>query len=119
MPIMIGEWHFGALDVGLPASGIGHVPDQVSRGKAFRFYLEDAAAKPWCVGVHYFILYDQSALGRFDGENYNIGFLDVCNRPYEPLAEAARTSHERLYQVAAGKAPPYGDQPVYLPLLFM
>jgi len=119
LPIMIGEWHFGALDVGLPASGIGHVPDQEGRGKAFRFYLEDAAEKPWCVGVHYFILYDQSAIGRFDGENYNIGFLDVCNRPYELLAKAARTSHERLYQVAAGELEPFKDAPEYLPMLFM
>ncbi len=83
-PVLIGEWHFGALDVGLPASGIGRVDNQVDRGKAFRVYLEDAAAQPWCVGAHYFTLYDQSALGRFDGECYNIGFLDVCNRPYEP-----------------------------------
>ena len=117
-PIMIGEWHFGALDVGLPASGIGHVPDQESRGKAFRVYLEDAAAKPWCVGVHYFTLYDQSAVGRGDGENYQIGFLDICNRPYEPLVEAARASHEKLYQVAAGEVDPYDDEPEYLPLLF-
>jgi hypothetical protein len=118
-PILVGEYHFGALDAGLPASGIGHVPDQEARGKAFRVYLEDAAAKPWCVGVHYFTLYDQSAIGRFDGENYNIGFLDVCNRPYEPLAAAARASHERLYQVAAGEVAPYDDMPEYLPLLFL
>jgi hypothetical protein len=119
LPIMIGEWHFGALDVGLPASGIGHVPTQADRGKAFRVYLEDAAAQPWCVGVHYFTLYDQSALGRFDGENYNIGFLDTCNRPYAPLAEAARLSHERLYQVAMGEVAPCDESPEYLPLLFM
>ncbi len=118
-PIMIGEWHFGALDVGLPASGIGHVPDQEGRGKAYRVYLEDAAAKPWCVGVHYFILYDQSALGRFDGENYNIGFLDVCHRPYQPLVEAAIASHERMYAVASGDVDPYDDEPQYLPLLFL
>lgn len=118
-PILIGEWHFGALDVGLPASGIGHVRNQAARGQAYRVYLEDAAAKPWCVGVHYFILYDQSALGRFDGENYNIGFLDVCNRPYEPLCQAARTSHERLYPVALGEIPPYDEPPEYLPLLFL
>ena len=119
LPILVGEYHFGALDAGLPASGIGHVPDQEARGQAFRVYLEDAAAKPWCVGVHYFTLYDQSAIGRFDGENYNIGFLDVCNRPYEPLAAAARASHERLYQVAAGEVAPYDDEPEYLPLLFL
>jgi len=119
MPVMVGEWHFGALDVGLPASGIGHVRDQVARGQAFRVYTEDAAAQPWCVGVHYFTLYDESALGRFDGENWNIGFLDVCNRPYGPLAAAARASHERLYAVALGQVAPYDDPPTYLPKLFL
>ena len=117
-PVMIGEWHFGALDVGLPASGIGHVRDQKARGQAYRVYLEDAAAKPWCVGVHWFTLYDESALGRFDGENWNIGFLDVCNRPYNEIGRAARASHERLYEVARGEAKPYDDAPEYLPLLF-
>jgi hypothetical protein len=118
-PILVGEWHFGALDAGLPASGIGHVRDQAARGQAFRVYTEDAAAKPWCVGVHYFQCYDQSALGRFDGENYNIGFLDVCNRPYEPLAGAARASHERVYQVALGQVEPFSEQPEYLPRVFV
>jgi len=118
-PVLVGEWHFGALDAGLPATGIGAVKDQAARGQAFRIYVEDAAAKPWCVGVHYFTLYDQSALGRFDGENYNIGFLDVCNRPYEALAAAARESHERLYPVALGETAPYSTAPEYLHKLFL
>jgi len=118
-PIMIGEWHFGALDVGLPGSGIGHVRNQEDRGKAYRIYTEDAASKPYCIGVHYFTLYDESALGRFDGENWNIGFLDVCNRPYEPLAKAARMTHERMYQVASGEIEPCNDEPEYLPLVFL
>ncbi len=117
-PAMIGEWHFGALDAGLPASGIGMVPTQADRGRAYRIYAEDAAAQPWCVGVHYFTLYDQSAMGRFDGENYNIGFVDICHRPYAPLAQAARTAHERLYEVADGQATPFDDAPDYLPPLF-
>jgi hypothetical protein len=119
MPVLIGEWHFGALDVGLPASGIGHVHDQTGRGQAYRVYVEDAAAQPSCVGVHYFTLYDQSAIGRFDGENYNIGFVDICHRPYEELAEAARVTHERLYALADGQVAPYADEPLYLPMLFM
>lgn len=117
-PVLIGEWHFGALDAGLPASGIGRVKDQAARGAAFRFYVERAAAKPWCIGVHYFTMYDQSANGRFDGENYNIGFFDVCEQPYEPLVAAARRSHERLYEVAAGRVPPFADAPEHLPMLF-
>ena len=118
-PVMVGEWHFGAHDVGLPASGIGRVKDQAARGEAFRFYTEDAAAKPECVGVHYFTLYDQSALGRFDGECYNIGFLDVCNRAYQELAAAARTAHERLYGVASGEVSVTEDKPDYLEKLFL
>jgi hypothetical protein len=117
-PVMIGEWHFGALDAGLPASGIGHVSTQADRGRAYRVYLEQAAALPACIGVHYFTLYDQSALGRFDGENYQIGFLDVCHRPYEELASAARESHARMYRVALGEEPPFAGAPKYLPLLF-
>ncbi len=118
MPVMVGEWHFGALDVGLPATGIGHLKNQAERAKAYRVYLEDAAANPYCVGVHWFTLYDQSALGRFDGENYNIGFFDVCNRPYQEMSEAAILSHERMYEVASGKRKPYDEKLEYLPKLF-
>ncbi len=118
MPVIIGEWHFGALDVGLPSSGIGHVPTQEDRGRAYRVYIEDAAANPYCIGTHWFHLYDQSALGRFDGENYNIGFLDVCNKPYEPLCTAAIKSHEAIYDLATGKLKPYDNAPEYLPKLF-
>jgi hypothetical protein len=119
IPVMIGEWHFGALDVGLPGSGIGRNHDQAGRGQAYRVYVENAARIPSCVGVHYFTLYDQSAMGRFDGENYNIGFLDVCHRPYQPLVDAARLTHERLYALAAGELAPYADEPAYLPLVFL
>jgi len=118
MPVMVGEWHFGALDVGLPASGIGHLKNQAERAKAYRVYLEDAAANPWCVGAHWFTMYDQSALGRFDGENYNIGFLDICHRAYEEMGAGAIASHERMYEVASGTAKPFGDVPEYLEKLF-
>ena len=118
-PVLIGEWHFGALDAGLPAAGIARVRDQAARGQAFRVYLEHAASQRSCVGAHYFTLYDQSALGRFDGECYNIGFLDVCNRPYERLARAARASHERLYEVALGELQPYAEAPEYLPPVYL
>ncbi|HVN82908.1 MAG TPA: hypothetical protein VMW38_28250 [Terriglobia bacterium] len=119
MPVMVGEYHFGALDVGLPASGIGHLKNQTDRAKAYRIYLEDAAADSYCVGVHWFTLYDQSALGRFDGECYNIGFLDVCNRPYDEMGKAAIASHESMYQVADGQTAPFSDAPEYLPLLYL
>jgi hypothetical protein len=111
IPVLVGEWHFGALDAGLPGSALRQVPDQKARGEAYRVYAEAALAHPACVGAHYFTLYDESPMGRFDGENWNIGFLDVCHRPYEPLCAAARATHERMYRVAAGLVAPY-DAPV-------
>jgi hypothetical protein len=114
MPVIIGEWHFGALDVGLPSSGIGHVHTQADRGKAYRVYIEYAAANPYCIGTHWFTL----ALGRFDGENYQIGFFDICNKPHEPICDAAIISHENIYEIASGNLPPYDEAPEYLPKLF-
>jgi hypothetical protein len=118
-PVMVGEYHFGALDVGLPASGIGHLKNQSDRAKAYRVYIEDAAADPYCVGAHWFTLYDESALGRSDGENYNIGFLDICNRAYDALGQAAIASHERIYQVADGRVQPFEERLEYLPKLYL
>jgi hypothetical protein len=110
LPVLIGEWHFGALDVGLPMAGICRVADQAGRGKAYRSYLEDAASYPWCVGAHYFQLFDQPWLGRFDGENWNIGIIDTCHRVYPEFAAAARASHEVLYEVASGRRKPFAGK---------
>ncbi|HXY40375.1 MAG TPA: hypothetical protein VEQ10_11920, partial [Vicinamibacteria bacterium] len=106
-PVLIGEFHFGALDRGLPSTGLRGVASQEERGVAYRRYLEAAAANPDVVGAHYFILNDQEVLGRFDGENFQIGFVDVCHRPYRELVEAAVASHEALYEVMSGSLPPF------------
>ena len=117
-PLLVGEWHFGATDRGLPTPGICAVPNQADRARAFRVYLEHAASLPWCVGAHFFQLNDQQFLGRFDGENFNIGLVNVALQPYPDLLAAARQSHERLYAVAAGETLPFADEPAHLPRHF-
>lgn len=105
-PVIIGEFHFGALDRGMDATGLRGVTSQHERGVAYRRYLNRAASHPMCLGAHYFILYDQSYLGRFDGENYQIGVLDVCSRPYTEFLDGIIKTHEEIYDVADGiKAP--------------
>ncbi|WP_052339562.1 beta-galactosidase [Gorillibacterium massiliense] len=114
-PVMIGEFHFGAADSGLPAYGIKAVATQEERGQAYRYYIERAAAIPELIGAHYFQLSDQPALGRFDGENYQIGAVDVCQRPYEPFIEQMKLAHGRIYAIRTGSEPPYEEAPAEIP----
>ena len=117
LPVMIGEFHFGALDAGLPATGLEAVRDQVDRGRAYRYYCERAAAHPCGVGCHWFQCYDQFALGRFDGENYNIGLFDITLRPCREMADAVRAAAENIYAVKAGEKPPFDEKPESLPMI--
>jgi hypothetical protein len=114
-PVMIGEFHFGALDRGLPSTGLKGVASQEERGVAYRRFVEAAAADPNVVGAHYFVLNDQEVLGRFDGENFQIGFVDVCHRPYRELVEAAVRAHEAMYDVMQGRARPFDREAREIP----
>ena len=118
LPLMIGEYHHGALDVGLWATGIGAVTTQKGRGQAYRIYTENALAHPACIGAHYFILNDQPLLGRFDGENYQIGCVDVCHKPYDDFVDAIKATTDTMYQVAAGEVKPYDEKPEYVTRIF-
>ena len=117
LPVMVGEFHFGARDAGLPATGLEAVRDQADRGRAYRYYLERVAAHPLGAGAHWFQCYDQFALGRFDGENYNIGLFDVTFRPYPALAEASRKTAERVYALRMGTEAPFGEKPDSRPMI--
>lgn len=117
LPVMIGEFHFGALDAGLTATGLEAVPDQVERAAAFRYYVERVAAHPMGVGCHYFQCYDQFVLGRFDGENYNIGLFDICLRPYAEMLEASRACGESVWGIHAGTSAPTERRPRTIPMI--
>ena len=106
-PVMIGEFHHGAVDRALPATGIVGVMSQEERAAAFRQYIEQGFARPELVGMHYFQWVDQPYYGRFDGENYNIGIVTTANIPYDELMEGMTTTNERIYDVATGKVKPF------------
>jgi hypothetical protein len=110
-PILMGEFHFGVPANGL-AAGLVQVRDQKERGVAYRRFVEQAAALPCFVGASWFIGVDESVTGRMDGENYNIGFLDVTDRPYRELVEAAKQTHQRLFGVHSGTLKPFAQKPI-------
>ncbi len=102
LPVMIGEFHFGALDRGLTATGLEGVETEADRGIAYQYYTERVAAHTHGVGCHYFQCYDQFYLGRFDGENYNIGMFDICSLPHSEMLSYFEACSERIYDVANG-----------------
>ena len=106
-PVMIGEFHHGAVDRALPATGITGVISQDERAAAYRNYIEQGFARPELIGMHYFQWVDQPYYGRFDGENYNIGVVTIQNLPYPELTEAMRITNERIYRVGSGLEEPY------------
>ena len=115
---MIGEFHFGALDRGLDATGIRGVASQAERGAAYRYYMHRAACHPMCLGAHYFTLNDQAYLGRFDGENYQIGIVDVTQRPYTEFEEGIMQTHREIYDVVNGILPPTERKAEEIPAIY-
>ena len=109
-PIIVGEFHFGVPGRGL-AAGLVQVRDQVERGTAYRYYVEQAASFPAFIGSSWFQWVAQPSTGRMDGENYNIGLVDVTDRPYGELIEAMKTTHRRLQEVHVGKTAPFDVKP--------
>jgi hypothetical protein len=108
-PILIGEFHFGTPGRGM-TPGLKQTSSQEERGVAYRYYVENALADPSIVGAHWFEWIDEPSTGRFDGENYNIGLIDVTDRPYRELLDAAQATHRRLQGVHAGTTPPVTRQ---------
>jgi hypothetical protein len=105
LPVIIGEFHFGTPGRGL-APGLAQTSSQEERGVAYRYYVENAAAHPAVIGTHWFQWIDQPSTGRFDGENYNIGLVDVTDRPYPGMINAVRETFKRLPDVHSGKEAP-------------
>jgi hypothetical protein len=117
LPILIGEFHCGALDRGLPATGLKGVENQHERGVMWRSFVERCIAHPCGVGAHWFQYNDQFCLGRPDGENYQIGMMDVCMRPHKELFDMARETARVLYRVKNGEVPPCDTLPKGIPMI--
>lgn len=114
-PFLVGEWHFGAFDAGLPAAGLYRTANQTERGKAFRYYAEHAMSLPWCVGTHWFSMYDRNVLYcPTSNENGNHGFYSGTHTPHRRLCEAAQRTHARMYEVVSGRIAPYAEPAQFL-----
>ena len=98
-PLIIGEFHFGALDRGMLHPGLRGLSNQAQRAYAYEHYLTQALKHAHIVGTHWFQYREQNVTGRSDGENYQIGFVDICDTPYQEIIDASRRIGDRLYEL--------------------
>jgi len=98
-PMIIGEFHFGALDRGMFHPGLVRCADQQERAEAYKQYIRSALDNPAIVGAHWFQYGDQATTGRPDGENYQIGLLDICDTPYPETIAAVREIGYQMYSI--------------------
>jgi hypothetical protein len=98
VPLIIGEFHFGALDRGLFHTGLVSVPNQNARAAMYLDYVRGALRHPQFVGCHWFQYFDEPTTGRtYDEENYQIGFVDIADTPYAETIAACRQVGYNLY----------------------
>lgn len=98
-PLIIGEFHFGALDRGMFHTGLVPVENQAARAQSYKDYVLGALKHPQFVGTHWFQYMDEPTTGRvYDEENYQIGFVDIADTPYAETITASREVGNNLYR---------------------
>ena len=65
------------------------VVTQKERAAGFRNTLQGLLKSPYIIGADWFQYYDEPTHGRFDGENFNFGLVDIHDRPYPALTTIA------------------------------
>jgi hypothetical protein len=110
-PIYVSEFYMSAQDNGSgnknDSSTFPVVATQTERAAGFRNTLKALLQTPYVIGADWFQYYDEPTHGRFDGENYNFGLVDIHDRPYEPLTAAAESLN--LAAIKSGPNPALPD----------
>lgn len=82
--------------------------DDAARGLGYRHYAEKQAASPYCIGLGWFIFYDQpTTLRQHGGEGYNFGLVNQQDQPYEPMLAEVKKTNANLEAVHAGELAPF------------
>lgn len=91
-PVLISEFYWNAME---NRSGNKNsvkafpiVSSQEERAKALAVNLDELWSRPYVVGAHWFQYYDEPTHGRADGEDNNMGLVDIEGRPYELVVRA-------------------------------
>jgi hypothetical protein len=128
-PLIISEYSFNSLDGRSGNRNLSQFPGQVSdqraRSSGYRDITTRLARVPFVIGADWFQWMDEPPSGRLiDGEDANMGIVDVRDQVYESLAIAVRQTTPVLNDLHANsdaeqdvtvwRQPPPGARPTQL-----
>jgi hypothetical protein len=96
-PVLISEFHFVNVSGNNLGGGLRSAQDAVQQGRLLKAFMAEAVKDPKLVGAHWFQWRDQSAAGRYDGENFDVGLFDVVDGPNMELVRAMAACGRSLY----------------------
>lgn len=111
-PLLVGEFYTAARENrSANANRKGPylvVATQRERAATVAGLVTRLARLPYVVGYHWFQWSDQPSSGREDGEDFNMGLVDLEDRPYEELTAAFARVNTRVREVHQEGRPPQG-----------
>jgi hypothetical protein len=110
-PVLISEFFCAAMENRSGNKNAGHllkVPTQTERAMVVERALRNFARCPNIIGTHWFQYYDEPMGGRSDGEDYNMGLVDIYDQPYEEVVAAFQRSNSLLARLHAEANPSRG-----------
>jgi hypothetical protein len=119
LPVIVGEFYTAARQNRSGNRNHGGefclVDGQVQRAVAAGLQVRELAAMPFVVGWHWFQYMDEPTFGRNDGEDYDMGLVDIHDQPYAEITNAfagANADAEWLHKPGSG---PRQDLPWQVP----
>jgi hypothetical protein len=106
--VLVSEFFCAAMENRSGNKNAGHlltVPTQRERATVVARALQNFARFPQIIGTQWFQYHDEPQGGRPDGEDYNMGLVDIEDQPYEELVEAFAHTHPGLGRLHAGARP--------------
>ncbi|MEX0802235.1 MAG: hypothetical protein WD688_02780 [Candidatus Binatia bacterium] len=103
-PILVSEFFCAATENRSGNKNTGHllkVATQTERAMVVQQALQNFARCPHIVGTHWFQYYDEPEGGRSDGEDYNMGLVDIYDQPYEEVVASFQRVNSLLPRLHA------------------
>ncbi|WP_051261825.1 hypothetical protein [Desulfovibrio inopinatus] len=100
-PVLVSEFFFAANENRSGNSNNGHlmhVDTQAERAAGAAQAVINFSGFPNVIGAHWFQYTDEPTGGRNDGEDFNMGLVDIHNIPYEQLVSAMTQANQQTSQ---------------------